>query len=777
MYNLKTPKIQKLVTKLVTECEEYFNKNISDAEPKFKKFQQDFDNVVEVTEPFKTNEKTEINITETTLKKLRSEGWDNPDDPVLISYEKENSGIFNRKGGRTKLYDSGISYKGRTFDSQTSKKNAELGLYERLEKAKIDSTRVIDINSKETNKDNGIVFYRDAGKGYEQEFSKENNTFVPVPVEYTEAKWIMLKDNDDNSENNKIVIDEEKYWPNDYFPEKPDIKTYGDFYRWIFSRDYGAIYYDERPEPSNINLQTGTNGSTSTSSSSTQTNIPNFGSFLPNTNGTSGNNLFNPDYYAKGSTTPKNTPLNENPEKKFDLVTGLAYQCLRITPLDIQNSVYSISNIKEKIKKNIDQNHMLEELTKNREYLMTYKKFSFGKDKITPDVFAKKVVDLYLEKFDNSLILNKWDVKNVNDFWSNGLKNKVDGKSDIGIKHIVSREYPYEQSIYGDDSFFEIENPWENSNTLYDLLIAVIKEKNPELIPKDNTPLTPKFKPTIKVGDLKVEELSGETKTDLPDFSIYVGDPERWPEPEKNKIDEGFIDDFNDVLDEEYLEEESNAEAELEIKVENIDVTETLSLPDTPNAEGAFNPAVDIEPVSSLDALLDRAGKCVVAMGQPPEKVARCNAKNMKKGYIGGIHGLCPLGTQAVCYAMIGDWKKSCGNGNSYSYKTGVEYEGAKLDQRYYLDKVRPPGWTSGMTKPPSYFTDNSQWQIGDVIAIAYKKEPNGHIQVWTGINWMSDFKQNKIQSPPKNDYETVALWRLNEKGIEAVKKNMPTIA
>ena len=38
----------------------------------------------------------------------------------------------------------------------------------------------------------------------------------------------------------------------------------------------------------------------------------------------------------------------------------------------------------------------------------------------------------------------------------------------------------------------------------------------------------------------------------------------------------------------------------------------------------------------------------------------------------------------------------------------------------------------------------------------------------------MSDFKQGGIQTSA--DWSTPALWRLNQRGIDAVKKNMPTI-
>lgn len=67
---------------------------------------------------------------------------------------------------------------------------------------------------------------------------------------------------------------------------------------------------------------------------------------------------------------------------------------------------------------------------------------------------------------------------------------------------------------------------------------------------------------------------------------------------------------------------------------------------------------------------------------------------------------------------------------------------------------------------------DSNLWQIGDVVASGYSSSSGkkyGHIQIWTGYSWMSDFKQNTIQQ--RNlDTDSVALWRLNSNGISAVK-------
>ena len=47
--------------------------------------------------------------------------------------------------------------------------------------------------------------------------------------------------------------------------------------------------------------------------------------------------------------------------------------------------------------------------------------------------------------------------------------------------------------------------------------------------------------------------------------------------------------------------------------------------------------------------------------------------------------------------------------------------------------------------------------------------KPYGHIQVWTGWNWVSDFTQRGIQ---KNhvDADSIALWRLNQNGKTAIQ-------
>jgi hypothetical protein len=167
----------------------------------------------------------------------------------------------------------------------------------------------------------------------------------------------------------------------------------------------------------------------------------------------------------------------------------------------------------------------------------------------------------------------------------------------------------------------------------------------------------------------------------------------------------------------------------------------------------------------NLDELLKIAGSWAPKLGKNP----KVKYENLKSGYIKGIHGLCPQGTQAVVVALTGvsGLGRISGNADWFSFKnpsTGggrssfANTIGGKI---YYNDKVKIS---------LDYFNNSSQWQVGDVVVMGYTGgKPYGHIQVWTGWAWVSDFTQRQIQ---KNnvDFSSVALWRLNENGKQAVQ-------
>ena len=150
-------------------------------------------------------------------------------------------------------------------------------------------------------------------------------------------------------------------------------------------------------------------------------------------------------------------------------------------------------------------------------------------------------------------------------------------------------------------------------------------------------------------------------------------------------------------------------------------------------------------------------------MGKNP----RVSYENLRIGFRSDIHGLCPQGTQAVVVALTGvkglgtlsgnaDWfsfkNPSTGGGRS-SFATNI---GGKS---YYNDKVNVGD---------EYTLDSTKWQVGDIIVMGYNDKKYGHIQVWTGWKWVSDFTQNKIQANWV-DKSSIALWRLNENGKTAV--------
>ena len=167
----------------------------------------------------------------------------------------------------------------------------------------------------------------------------------------------------------------------------------------------------------------------------------------------------------------------------------------------------------------------------------------------------------------------------------------------------------------------------------------------------------------------------------------------------------------------------------------------------------------------NLDELLKIAGKLAPKLG----KNLRINYRNLKSGYIKGVHGLCPQGTQSVVVALTGvnglglisgnaDWfsfkDPSTGGGKS----TFAKNIGGKV---YYNEKVKID---------TSYIRNSNLWQVGDIVVMGYLGgKPYGHIQVWTGWKWVSDFSQNKIQTNHV-DFTTIALWRLNDTGKQALQ-------
>jgi len=174
----------------------------------------------------------------------------------------------------------------------------------------------------------------------------------------------------------------------------------------------------------------------------------------------------------------------------------------------------------------------------------------------------------------------------------------------------------------------------------------------------------------------------------------------------------------------------------------------------------------------TLDELLKIAGAWAPKLG----KSERVKYENLRSNYIKGVHGLCPQGTQAVVVALTGitGLGKISGNADWFSFKdpsTGggrSSFAIAIGGKTYYNDKTR--------IDFDEFVADSTRWQIGDILVNGYEAKDYGHIQVWTGFKWVSDFSQNKIHTSGCLK-SSAALWRLNDNGIAAVESVKSKVA
>ena len=318
------------------------------------------------------------------------------------------------------------------------------------------------------------------------------------------------------------------------------------------------------------------------------------------------------------------------------------------------------------------------------------------------------------------------------------------------------------------------------------------KEEAPGVTPSAIVPVVPLLPKKVKLNVFVlpgVTSLSGETdgtikvkvKVSLPDFTVYLGDP-----PGSTNSNASGLNPFGSVEDDvenpdpyeetPFAGDEEQKQSGLTAVVWKEQDSVSKGQQDSNSNENSTPPGtpVNIKPVSSFEALIDLAGQCARELG----KGAKVNAENMKKGYKKELHGLCPQGTQAVIYALTGVKQLGLISGNAdwFSFgptsPAGSDNKSSFSKTGYYNDKIKitqqnGKNWIGTYLDPSS----KSMWQIGDVIAMAYSASAYGHIQVWTGYSWMSDFKQGNFIQQGRVNPNSVALWRMNDKGIAALKK------
>ena len=318
------------------------------------------------------------------------------------------------------------------------------------------------------------------------------------------------------------------------------------------------------------------------------------------------------------------------------------------------------------------------------------------------------------------------------------------------------------------------------------------KEEAPGVTPSAIVPVVPLLPKKVKLnvfGLPGVTSLSGETdgtikvkvKVSLPDFTVYLGDP-----PGSTNSNASGLNPFGSVEDDvenpdpyeetPFAGDEEQKQSGLTAVVWKEQDSASKGQQDSNSNENSTPPGtpVNIKPVSSFEALIDLAGQCARELG----KGAKVNAENMKKGYKKELHGLCPQGTQAVIYALTGVKQLGLISGNAdwFSFgptsPAGSDNKSSFSKTGYYNDKIKITQ-QNGKNWIGTYLDSSSKsmWQIGDVIAMAYSASAYGHIQVWTGYSWMSDFKQGNFIQQGRVNPNSVALWRMNDKGIAALKK------
>jgi hypothetical protein len=133
-----------------------------------------------------------------------------------------------------------------------------------------------------------------------------------------------------------------------------------------------------------------------------------------------------------------------------------------------------------------------------------------------------------------------------------------------------------------------------------------------------------------------------------------------------------------------------------------------------------------------------------------------------KDGAFNGSNGNCGRGTGAVVDAIFGT-----------NYTKGGIGDNAKGFAGRNAKPFIPKLYSGPQGLPEGYLNDPSQWRIGDVIA-AQGGSGNGHIQVWNGKQWTSDFKQKNILT---NGYYGHTLHRVKpeeySRVTEEYAKNM----
>ena len=257
--------------------------------------------------------------------------------------------------------------------------------------------------------------------------------------------------------------DDTKIWPKDVFPDTPEIKTYGDLYKWLFNLEYGTVYYNEK-------------------------------------------DVRYDDYTGKEEVNPKSPPISGGGG-----IDNLPYKLYKKLHSGLDDNP------------NLDpvQSALFDPLYESYDDVKRYKQYVYCRDVIKAENYSKKVIEVILREIDNDYISSKWTPQTPDDMWYRGYPSKQSSGHDysIGLWDFIAREYPFSQDYYGGTSFLYLYsgNPWSKKTTLYDALIEAIKEKPAPVAPakpietnsvKDNTSPT-NLDPLAVTGKFSLKVKSG----------------------------------------------------------------------------------------------------------------------------------------------------------------------------------------------------------------------------------------------------------------------------
>lgn len=263
-------------------------------------------------------------------------------------------------------------------------------------------------------------------------FDKEVAKFEVIYKKFTED-YNKAITNTQEFEIFKANGDDTKIWPRDVFPDKPEIKTYGDLYKWLFNIEYGTVYYNEK-------------------------------------------DVRYDDYTGKEEVNPKSPPISGG--GGIDNLPHKLYKKLH-AGLDDNPNLDPV------------QSALFDPLYESYDDVKRYKQYVYGRDVIKPENYSKKVIEVILREINNDYISTKWTPQTPDDMWYRGYPSKQSSGQNysIGLWDFIAREYPFSQDYYGGTSFLYLYsgNPWSKKTTLYDALIEAINEKPaPEAPPKEN---------------------------------------------------------------------------------------------------------------------------------------------------------------------------------------------------------------------------------------------------------------------------------------------------